>query len=222
MEMNQHSELYLVQYLSTRILMRIQESRTEGELKAILEDSEIKDFVMNKNRYHQMNLTITSDQLQSYFVSGLLRKDGSIDETKIELESTTTKLLYALLWKQGDLQKVKYIVQGISGDQPVPESGMVLYYFGKHLADKKQPIIDQHVIRAHAVASNKSRFNEDILTKKDLENIKSYIEWFQHSLPPEMSSSQDCRYVVDQVLYALGKRIKREISILYPRIYANG
>lgn len=177
---------------------------------------------MNKDRYHQLNLNITKEQVQSYIASGFFRADGSIDETKLEQESTATKLLYAFLWKQGDLQKVKYIVQGVTNHEPVPESGMVLYYFGKHLADKKHPIIDQHVIRAYAMATKKPQINEDIISKKDIHNIQSYIHWFQHELHSEICDNAACRYMVDQVLYALGKRIKKEISALDQKIYANG
>lgn len=214
-------ELIETQFLAGSILNRIQGSRALVDLESILQDSIFSKYKMNIDRYHQLNLNITKEQVQAYISSGFFRADGSIDETKLEQESTAIKLLCAFLWKQGDLQKVKYIVQGVTNHEPVPESGMVLYYFGKHLADKKHPIIDQHVIRAFAMATKKPQINEDILSKKDIDNVQSYIHWFQHELHSDIRDNSDCRYMVDQVLYALGKRIKKEISDAYPKIYAN-
>lgn len=221
MKFDSQNELIEIQFLADRILFRIYASRSLEDLESILQDPIISKYVMNKDRYHQLNLNITKEQVQAYISSGFFRADGSIDETKLEQESAAIKLLYAFLWKQGDLQKVKYIVQGVTNHEPVPESGMVLYYFGKHLADKKHPIIDQHVIRAFAMATKKPQINEDILSKKDIDNIQSYIHWFQHELHSDIRDNSDCRYMVDQVLYALGKRIKKEISDAYPKIYAN-
>lgn len=221
MKFDSQNELIKIQILVDSILFKIHASHSLEDLMLILQDPEIKKYVMNKDRYHQLNLKITKEQVQSYISSGFFRADGSIDETKLEQENTATKLLYAFLWKQGDLQKVKYIVQGVTNQESVPESGMVLYYFGKHLADKRHPIIDQHVIRAYAMATKKPQINEDVLSKKDIDNIQSYIHWFQHELHPDISDNSDCRYMVDQVLYALGKRIKKEISDAYPKIYAS-
>lgn len=219
MEINPFPNLTEIHEYSSEILQKILNSRSGRDLKLILDDEQLEKYRMNTDRYHQLNLTITKEQLQSYIASGLISEDGSFNERMPDQESTATKLLYAFLWKQGDLQKVKYIVQGITGYEPVPESGMVLYYFGKHLADKKHPIIDQHVIRAFAMASFKEEFNVGLLTKKDKENILAYIGWFQHSLPPEISNSEDCRYQVDQVLYALGKRIKKDFELVFQKIY---
>lgn len=219
MEINAYPKLTDIYEYSYEIFRRIITSRSVPDLKAILDDEELSKYRMSTDRYHKLDLTITKELLQSSISSGFIRNDGSLNEDMLSLESATTQLLYAFLWKQGDLQKVKYIVQGINGNEPVPDSGMVLYYFGKHLADKKHPIIDQHVIRAFAMASNKEIYNVGLLTKKDKENILAYIGWFQHSLPPEISNSEDCRYQVDQVLYALGKRIKKDFELVFQKIY---
>jgi hypothetical protein len=221
MEIKYTEQLFFILETSWHIMHEIRESRTEKDLQTLLEHPEIRKHVMNKDRYHQLNLSISKDQLLSYFSSGLLRDDGSINESKLIQESAATQLLYAFIWKAGDIQKVKYIVQGILNVEPVPYSGMVLYYFGKHLADKNHPIVDQHVIRAFSMATNRSRFNEDVLKRKDFENIQAYLHWFQNELSPEISNSAECRYLVDQVLYALGKRIKEEVAIQFPKIYAN-
>ncbi len=220
MEISNYPRLFSIQETSSEFLLKIMKSRTEKDLQTLLEDAEIRKHVMNKDRYHKLNLSISKDQLLSYFSSGLLRDDGSIDESKISQESTATQLLYAFIWKAGDIQKVKYIVQGILNLEPVPYSGMVLYYFGKHLADKSHPIIDQHVVRAFALATDRSRFNTDILMRKDFDNIQAYLQWFQNGLSPEISNSDECRYLVDQVLYALGKRIKNDVAELYQKIYS--
>ena len=67
-----------------------------------------------------------------------------------DLKTPTEKLLYAALWKNGDLLKITHIIRGIQGDDTAESSAMTFYYFGKFLANPaKSPIIDQHVIRAY-------------------------------------------------------------------------
>ena len=84
------------------------------------------------------------------------------------------KLLYSIIWKNGDLLKVKHIIQGIleseienvdNNDKEFVEKqdSLVFYQFGKYLTKKNnEPIIDQHVVRAFAVSRNGRKINLDI------------------------------------------------------------
>ena len=82
---------------------------------------------------------------------------GSInDENDIVIRSDANpleKLLYAIVWKNGDLLKLRHVIHGIV-DSDVGrkgKNGVVFYQFGKHLSKLGKPIIDQHVLRAFAV-----------------------------------------------------------------------
>jgi hypothetical protein len=65
-----------------------------------------------------------------------------------------TKLLYAVLWKNGDLAKVKHVVKGILDKRDESDNSIIFYQFGRHLSEKKsEPIVDQHVLRAFGILS---------------------------------------------------------------------
>jgi hypothetical protein len=52
------------------------------------------------------------------------------------LNDPLTKLLYATLWKNGDLKKIKHIIKGIrDGDteNDQQEDALFFYHFGKYL-----------------------------------------------------------------------------------------
>jgi hypothetical protein len=58
-----------------------------------------------------------------------------------------TKLLAAVLWKNGDIHKVQHLIDGITGREGdrTPYS-LVFKQYGASLADHHQPIVDQHVL----------------------------------------------------------------------------
>lgn len=138
------------------------------------------------------------------------------EKNEIGMDNLTTpleKLMYAVLWKQGDLPKVKHIIDGIisiaSNDYNEPKTALVFHQFGRFLADKKEAIIDQHVLRAFAIY----KANTDEKAKRYLENgeknpkdiIQKYQTWLNEN---RFSSDSDKMFLIDRLLMVIGKSCK--------------
>lgn len=182
-------------------------------------DAERKKNFPGRN-YPQLKLSITLDDINTLKRAKFLEEDGSLSlncANENILKTPLEKFLFSVLWKNGDLGKEKHITDGIIGNRDnvrvTDEKGLVFYYFGKHLNQKINPIIDQHVIRAFMLYKNGNKENcEKILSKKtvsakDKEICLEYINWQKDRLDkkadPEMFS-----YHLDRLLFGLGKSIK--------------
>lgn len=140
------------------------------------------------------------------------------EKNEIGMDKLTTpleKLMYAVLWKQGDLPKVKHIIDGIistaSNDYNEPKTALVFHQFGRFLADKKEAIIDQHVLRAFAIY----KANTDEKAKWYLENgeknpkdiIQKYQTWLNKN---RFSNDSDKMFLIDRLLMVIGKSCKNK------------
>jgi len=198
----------------------IETAESIDELQKIFDDSRIE--IIKKNRmddetYPQLHFKITADELKD--VDFLINSDTfSKDITKLKLDPLT-KLLYAICWKNGDLKKVKHIIQGVTSNQTDIDDkndGLVFYQFGKYLTKKSgEPIIDQHVLRAYEVyrADKTDKSIDQIrskstVTKKDKALIDCYKLWLATGLTESLRKNEDFCYHIDRVLFALGKTIK--------------
>ena len=128
-------------------------------------------------------------------------------------------MLYSIVWKNGDLKKIKHIIKGISevnDSSSEQDDALVFYQFGKYLTKNTgQPIIDQHVIRAFAVykSTDYNRVEElqrlETLKKTHKPLINDYINWLQgDELSDEIKAISDYSYYIDKLLFATGKSIK--------------
>lgn len=147
-------------------------------------------------------------KLDASDMGGIIKDDvlnSSMMKTQIE------KLLYAVLWKQGDLSKIKHIIEGVENKGSISDkkSGMIFYQFGRHLSNPIEPIIDVNVLYAYA------HYRGDITAlttngistaKKGNDLAKDYIEWFKDVTEDEV----DHKFMVDRIMFAVGKHIKSE------------
>ena len=86
------------------------------------------------------------------------------------------KLLYSQIWKNGGVPKLEHIARGAAAGDPatVTRQGAVFHQFGVHLADRsRQPIVDQHVIRAYAVFCALGNDDSDIVKALRIGTLKS-------------------------------------------------
>lgn len=212
-----------VQELVKYVFQKLEAAETIDHIENILNDSKvykIKKNKMDEETYPKLHFKITAEELKT---ADFLTDDKtfSIDISKLEL-NPLTKLLYAICWKNGDLKKVKHIIQGITSNQTDLDDkndGLVFYQFGKYLSKQSgEPIIDQHVLRAFsllkAFKANRSDDcinqirSKSIITKKDKELINDYKEWLATKLKEELREIKDYCYYIDKLLFALGKTIK--------------
>jgi hypothetical protein len=186
-------------------------------------DKERKSNFPDK-RYPHLKFSITPDDIDNLKSAKFLEEDGSLSlncaNDKI-LKTPLEKLLFSVLWKNGDLGKEKHITDGIISNRDngkvKSEEGLVFYYFGKYLKQKTNPIIDQHVIRAFMLYEIGNERNcEEILRKKtvsakDKPICLKYINW-QNQLLLKKDDPEMFSYHLDRLLFGLGKSIKIKSS----------
>ena len=175
---------------------------------------------MDSEAYPYLHFSLTSSEIQELFNSGLLNSDGNLTSnlSKRDDLNPLIKLLYSVLWKNGDLKKIRHIVEGVQQtDERTSnkEDGLVFYQFGKFLTKTGQPIIDQHVLRAFAVyrATDPQEIErlrwKRTLDKNDRPLIEDYKNWLKSDeLTAELRNNHEYSYHIDQLLFALGKTIK--------------
>jgi hypothetical protein len=137
--------------------------------------------------------------------------------------SPVTRLLAAYIWKRGELDRVKQVLDGMTGtglppgDVEVDDDGpAVMWQFGRHLmSPSTEPICDQHTYRSfvmlrEALAGKPLNFNQqkhDSLTRDEIDN---YVVWWRSivkskNFPQEPQAWQDAAYRLDRLLFSLGK-----------------
>lgn len=179
-------------------------------------------------QYPRLNFTIGCDKQGNKIQSDIDKLESILDKNISQLtahveksDDPFLKLLYSIVWKQGDLTKLDSIINGIVEKPNKIATGTVFNAFGQHLRDRNNPIIDQHVVRAYlAINATKAPIhNTFILTKilkiessfidKNKEKIKHYQEWLKAlSESKTNKGNADFFYYADQILFTLGKTIK--------------
>ena len=205
----------------TEVFEAINKSETIKDIEAITEKLIPKKIRFDLISYPKIEFRITHQEINDLIESGILIKseiqtEGYDLSDKITNSSDTlTKLLYSLVWKMGDLKKLRHIIQGIIDSDKIndnKEDALVLYYFGGYLTKTKgHPIIDQHVIRAFGVYKAtdqekiKSLLELQIINSKHKDIINQYIEWLDST-----ELNRKYSYYLDKLLFATGKTIKRK------------
>jgi hypothetical protein len=83
-------------------------------------------------------------------------------------------LLAGFIWKQGDWGKISQAMDGYLGRPiPVGDAPVVLYYFGRHLADPSSPIVDQHTVRAYQLLKVEQGWMDTCASLRDFSKWKS-------------------------------------------------
>jgi hypothetical protein len=181
-------------------------------VQELTSNSLFSDIEKMNSKYPRISINISINEINTFIKKHYDLKNEKFNDDFTKSIKTDTKLLYALAWKQGDIQKLKYIIQGVLGKTIKKDStGIVLFYFGKHLSDPgKNPIIDQHVIRSWKLYKRVGKTNIIIsskaITSNDLPFIKDYIKWFKSKIIPK---GKDFSYYADRMLFLNGRRIKK-------------
>jgi hypothetical protein len=204
------------------IFKKIKDSKKIDTLIEI-EKSEFEDVNrMDIETYPKINFEISKNEIEKLIEIGLLDNFGNISSEITSKKNLTTieKLLYSLIWKRGDLKKVKHIVQGIKEreeNESTKVDGLVFYQFGKYLTkNNNEPIVDQHVLRAFAVYKE-TNFEEiskhqkmELINKSNMSLISEYKKWLNTEISDSLKKETDSVYYIDKILFALGKTIKNK------------
>jgi hypothetical protein len=196
---------------------------------------------MNAEKYPQINFLISKEEIKLLISQDLINSDYHFNNNFANtLTSPVEKIMYSLIWKNGDLLKIKHIVAGILDEvvqdesqsdnddhenTPDENSPLVFNQFGKYLNNKDEPIIDQHVIRAFAVYKAKYNINPELNEVKDKRQISTlkykihsqllhdYKEWLiSNEISFELKKIDGYKYYIDKILFAAGKSIKLKVK----------
>ena len=211
-----------------KVFQRIENSKKIDDLENIYDYFEIpiKNRIDVKG-YPKINFKITTKEILQLKEKGLLDADLNFSsDLNSKIIDPITKLLYSLVWKNGDLKKIRHINQGIvdvSNKKSKKEDALVFYQFGKYLTKEFwQPIIDQHVIRAFLIYNTNTDNDFDkirrleILNKNHLNIISNYKSWLiSNNLNADLKKNLDYTYYIDQLLFSVGKTIKLKTQKKY-------
>jgi hypothetical protein len=204
------------------IFNSIKDSKSISDLEKILDKNEVdKKYWIKDVDYPKLDFNITKSEIKKLEYESYI-SNNIFNHNKIgEVDNTISKLLYAMAWKNGDLKKIKHIIQGIKEVDEVNASkndGLVFYQFGKYLTKKGgQPIIDQHVLRAFKVYQSDINNEDEVsnainltkVTKNEIELIKEYKDWLiSDKISSILKQELDYAYHIDKILFAVGKKIK--------------
>lgn len=171
-------------------------------------------FKFSESKYPKITFSISDNDIHDLILKGILTE--SLDIGNLANESPITKLLYAVLWKNGDIPKIRHVVKGILNKREEADNGIVFFQFGKHLSTNSQePIVDQHVLRAYGIyhAGDDSKEIQrlkhlTLFGKKELPIVEAYKKWLISSLKEGLKRNPVHCYHIDKVLFAVGKYIK--------------
>ncbi len=186
--------------LVMKVFDSIKEAKDIGDIEMVKENNELTK-IPDLKKYPRIDFTITRAEVE-----------------KLSLKPTTPleKLLYSALWKNGQLKRINSLIEGIrSVKNEAPNEDRIVYYqFGKHLTgDKSEPIIDQHTLRAFEIYQSEESDITRIrrksnYTKTDWPLVKCYKEWLTANINENIRNTDDYPFVVDQIIFALGKQVK--------------
>ena len=143
--------------LTTKTFEAIKASKTVEDLEKIHDSLKVPPKNKIKiDGYPKIDFDIQPKEIRKLQKNNLIDDECLLsNEISLKLTDPISKLLYAVAWKNGDLKKVRHVINGIldtEKNEDSQEDALVFYQFGKYLTKKLgEPIIDQHVIRAFAV-----------------------------------------------------------------------
>ena len=188
---------------------QITQAQQYNDWKDILERDPIHRFRKDEAKYPDISQLFKPEEL------GLV--PNMIHPAK--LTTPTEKLLYAILWKNGDLLKIPHLVNGLKGKANHATSAITFYHFGKFLAHPDEnPIIDQHVLRAFKVVEETDQTDEKglqknvrsgLLTIKNKEDCERYTSWVKRQYAESQGIDIITFFqIIDDVMFAFGRFIK--------------
>lgn len=193
------------------VIEQIKRAQSSKDWENILNSHIDKQFHKDKALYPSISGLFQTDDIQK------LPEKISQEILKSPLE----KLLYAALWKNGDILKIQHIIDGLKGEDP-GNSSMTFNYFGKFLANPAQsPIVDQHVIRAYRAVISEGLIAESLNgigksglldSKKDKDDVEAYIKWVKSCSTGSNEDVIQFYQVIDDVMFAFGKMIKKYVT----------
>jgi len=178
-----------------------------------------------REKFPRLKFQISDFEVHELKKIGILTKQNTLSEDlssgRVKLNSNDAyelnsleKLLYAILWKQGDLGKERLLLEGILANK-LKDKRPVFYEFGGYLAGRNPYILDQHTLRCFALLECSEsevkdiRKHSDIVSHKKREIWISRFKGFYEELHMRIKlEKKDFFYETDRLLFGAGKFVK--------------
>lgn len=168
----------------------------------------------------------SDEQFDCAHMAGLIDETGYLKSDALELltDNPLAQLLYAVIWKNGDLNKFGPIKKGLLDEnkdqlKKVENQSYVFYQFGRHLKDNAQPIVDQHTVRAVMLLDKllKKRCSSDLsveqiraLKKPNKARYEYMLCWVERNLAGQCIET---RVLLDRILFMYGKLAAKTVKV---------
>lgn len=214
----------------------IRSSRTLDDLNLIpknFKHGEALEKNMPGDKFPRLRFRITDQEVNTLKQMGILSEKMQLSPDlasgKLAHGKTLTaleKLLYSVLWKNGDLGKEHHLISGILGNGHNQKFGAVFYEFGGYVSGKHSYILDQHTLRCFAIyeasgetiASARSLELIDGTNPKHIDWMNLYKEFYDAISADILCDKSDFLYSVDRLLFGAGKLIKLTKSAKAKRV----
>ena len=203
------------------IISQIKSAGSLGDLEEILADNYPEKYKKDKDKYPTLPFSISEAEIDTLKDAGWIDGDNQLVVEKFDAASTLEKLLFSLIWKNGDLRKISNIIDGIQSKEVIPSDRITFYEFGRFLKNPKtEVIVDQHVIRAYRYmkAIEEEPSSDELSKIKKLSNlfgkheeiVQQYKIWLRENDWVKQEIKEDPLYlgIMDDILFALGKKLK--------------
>lgn len=166
--------------------------------------------VLDRNDVPKIEFSITPQDIKTLEDEELIDADSHFIPKIASADSKCTpleRLMYAILWKNGDLKKVSRIIDGIKAEptSSLPEQSFVFHQFGRFLNSKSEPLIDQHVMRVYKIYKSNADIAECLEKELTAEDAQKYIEWVKETEKNNPVLKND----IDEILFALGRKVNK-------------
>ena len=205
------------------IISKIKSAGSLGDLEEILADNYPEKYKKDKDKYPTLPFSISKAEIDTLKDAGWIDGDNQLVVEKFDAASTLEKLLFSLIWKNGDLRKISNIIDGIQSKKVNLSDRITFYEFGRYLRNPKtEVIVDQHVIRAYRYmkAIEEEPSSDELSKIKKLSNlfgkheeiVKEYKTWLSENDWVKQEIKEDPLYlgIMDDILFALGKKLKAQ------------
>ena len=202
--------------LVRKVFASISRAKSSEDLEKIIENNPaLKKNKLDTSKYPNLHIFISANDIAALKKLDILSNENKLIPIADSANLTPLeKLLYSILWKNGDLGKEMHIVDGIIAglegqDNYSKKSGLVFYQYGKHLANREEPIVDQHTIRAFLLFQNLQSNDSEITKIRKKKTIKTQeILDFKSWLKSREIGKIEHQFHTDKILFSLGKSIK--------------
>lgn len=199
----------------SNIFDEIESATSVADLKKLIKSLNFEEELQSiENRYPKFSFKISGSDVKYLIEKRYLNQDHTINPDAVTAEIPLTKLLFSIVWKNGDLHKIQHIVDGITGENnSKSKHNLIFRQFGKYLSSDNEPIIDQHVLRAYACYSNSDKADyyraKTVFRNTDEELAKGYTLWFKSQLS-RIPDNQRTEFagLIDRIVFNVGKKLR--------------